>query len=56
MSQKNKDLEAAQKRLQEKQRKEMVLFITNMNRHQRRAFAKVNGLPKIKGTRTDHIK
>ncbi len=55
----NPDMQAAQKRLQEKQQKEVeekVAGITNMNRHQRRAFAKVNNISKIAGTRTDHIK
>ncbi len=54
----NPDLKAAQQRLQQKQQKEIeekVAKITNMNRHQRRAFAKVNGISKIAGTRRDHI-
>lgn len=55
----NPDMLAAKKRAQEKKQKEvdeMVSKIQQMNRHQRRAFAKINGVPKIQGTRRDHIK
>ncbi len=55
----NPDLKAAQERLRQKQQKEIEEkfdIISKMNRHQRRAFAKVNNLPKIQGTRKDHLK
>jgi len=55
----NKDLQAAQQRLQEKQmkeREEHIRRIQSMPRHQRRAFAKANGWDKIPGINTDHIK
>lgn len=55
----NKDLQAAQKRIDERRNQEInerAHQIHSMNRHQRRAFAKINNLPKIKGIRTDHLK
>lgn len=53
--QENKDLQEAEKRLQEKRAKEIEEYynkIRNMNRHDRRAFAKVNKLPPIPGVDT----
>ena len=52
----NPEMKAANERLKQKELEERVNAITSMNRHQRRAFAKRNGLDKIRGTRTDHIK